>query len=123
MAGTLNIPLTTLPIGTRVFGPASVADSDSLAVLSIDHTVANGFNSKTTATTCQISVHQSNDAGATWFAIASGGFPGGVSSNHAGQVNLSSVIIQFWPGTGRLTRAEVIIGGTSVAIQGSLTVS
>lgn len=123
MAGTLNIPLTTLPVGTIDFGPASVADADSIAVLTINRTVANGFNAKTTATTCQIAVHQSNDAGATWNLIASAGFSGGISSNHAGQVNISAIGIQFWPGTGRLTRAEVIIGGTSVAIQGSLTVS
>ena len=123
MAGTLNIPLTTLPVGTFLFGPASVANPDSVAVLTLDRTVANGFNSKTTATTCQISVYQSNDAGATWDLVASAGFVGGTSSNHAGQVNLSAIGVQFWPGTGRLTRAEVIIGGTSVAIQGSLTVS
>lgn len=123
MAGTLNIPLTTLPVGTFLFGPASVADADSLAVLTIDRTVANGFNAKTTATTCQIAVYQSNDAGATWNLLASAVFPGGIHINHAGQQNVSAIGIQFWPGTGRLTRAEVIIGGTSVAIQGSLAVS
>lgn len=123
MAGTLNIPLTTLPAGTFEFGPASIADADSLAVLMIDRTVANGFNSKTVATTCQIGIYQSNDAGTTWNLLASAGFNGGISSNHAGQINVSGIGVQFWPGTGRLARAEVIIGGTSVAIQGSLTVS
>jgi hypothetical protein len=123
MAGTLNIPLTTLPTGTFEFGPASVANPDSVAVLTIDRTVANGFNAKTPATTCQIAIHQSNDAGATWNLLASATFIGGTSSNHAGQINLSAIGVRFWPGTGRLTRAEVIIGGTSVAIQGTLTVS
>jgi len=31
--------------------------------------------------------------------------------------------VDFWPGTGRLTRAETIIDGTAVAIQGSLVFS
>jgi len=123
MAGTTNIPLTTLPPGTYEFGPATVDDADTLAVLSIDRTVANGFNSKTSATTCQISIFQSNDAGATWDMLTSAGFPGGLYTNHAGQVNFSGCSVFYQPGTSRLARAEVIIGGTSVAVQGTLTVS
>ena len=123
MAGTITIPLMTLQIGTTEFGPASVADTDINAVLSIDRTVANGFNSKTASTTCQISIFQSDDAGATWYMLASAGFPGGVYTNHAGQVNFSGCSVFYQSGTSRLARAEVIIGGTSVAVQGTLTVS
>jgi len=47
MAGTFNIPLTTLPPGVHNFpasGGAAIADSDSLAVLTIDRTVPGGLN-------------------------------------------------------------------------------
>jgi hypothetical protein len=123
MPGTLNIPLTTLQAGTHDFGPAAVNDADTLAILTVDRTVTNGFNSKTSATTCHISIHQSNDNGNTWVELASTDFAGGIASNHAGQINENDVGIHFWPGTGRLTRAEVIIGGSSVAVSGSLVVS
>jgi hypothetical protein len=123
MAGTTIIPLTTLPPGTYEFGPDSVDDADTLAVLMIDRTVVGGFNSKTAATTCQIGVYQSNDAGANWDFLAGAGFPGGIYTNRNGQVNVSGMSVEYWPGTGRLARAEVIIAGTSVAIQGSFTVS
>ena len=123
MAGTITIPLMTLQIGTTEFGPASVADTDINAVLSIDRTVVGGFNSMTALTTCQIGVYQSNDNGDTWFFLAGAGFPGGIYTNRNGQINMSGMGVDFWPGTGRLTRAETIIDGTAVAIQGSLVFS
>jgi hypothetical protein len=123
MAGTLNIPLATLQAGPHDFGPILIADTDTLAILTVDRTPANGFNSKTPATTCTISIQQSNDNGTTWNEIGSAGFVGGISSNHAGQINSNFVGMHFWPGTGRLARAEVVIGGSSVAVQGSLVIS
>ena len=54
MAGTLTIPLTTLPTGTRVIGPANVADADVRAVLTLDRTVAGGLNALTAATSMLI---------------------------------------------------------------------
>jgi hypothetical protein len=122
MATTFNIPLTTLTVGTHDFGPAVVNDADSVITLNIDRTPANGFNSKTTATTCHISIFLSTDGGNTWNELASTDFTGGIASNHAGQINENDVGVFLQPGTGRQTRGEVVIGGTSVAVQGSLVV-
>jgi hypothetical protein len=121
---TFNIPLSTLTVGTHDFGPAPIADADQIVVLTVDRTVASGFNFLTTATTCQISAWQSNDNGATWNELASAGFPGGISSNHAGQVNSNDIGVNLWPGTSRQARAEVVIAcPSSVAVQGTLVTS
>lgn len=125
MASSLNIPLTTLTVGTHAFGPASVADSDSQALLTIDRTVAGGFNSLTAAATAQIIVDQSDDGGATWVQICKAQIAGGAptSANHPVPPGTSSVGATFQPGTGREARAHVVIAGTSVAVAGSLVTS
>lgn len=123
MPATFNIPLTTLQVGTQDFGPVTVADTDTLILLTIDRTVANGFNSKTPATTCRISIFMSSDGGNTWDELAATTFSGGIASNHAGQINANDVGVFLHPGTNRQTRAEVVTGGTSVAVQGSLVIS
>jgi hypothetical protein len=126
MAGTFNIPLTTLPPGVHNFpasGGAAIADSDSLAVLTIDRTVPGGLN-VTPGASYEIAVYQSNDAGASWQFLASAGDAGGIITNpRLGQVNSNVIGVSLWPGTGRLARAQVTVTGTAVAVAGTLTVS
>ena len=125
MAGTVNIPLSTLAVGTHVFGPAAVADADKQALLTIDRTVTGGLNSLTPATGIQIIVDQSNDGGATWTQICSAPVTGGftTSANHPVPPGTSSVGATFQPGTSRQARAQVTVTGTSVAVQGTLVTS
>ena len=127
MAGTLTIPLTTLTVGQHTFpatGGAAVADTDTLVRLSIDRTVAGGFNSQPATTTALIYTYLSNDGGATWQWIAGDQVTGGVyTSPKTGQENTDYVEVNLLPGTGRLVRATVTVSGASVAVAGTLTTS
>lgn len=115
------IPLTTLPPGQRVFGPAALADADTSARLVIDRTPAGGLNA-TPAAQVTIAVEQSSDGGGTWKLIASGTVSGGVITGRGGAVITSSTVGTTWdPGTGRQARAAITVAGASVAVAGTLT--
>ena len=121
---TLTIPLTTVAVGTRTFGPANLADTDTLVVLTIDRTVTGGFNSQPASTTARISIEQSNDGGSTWNELAATTFIGGVFTMHGGlPVNSNDVGVFLLPGTGRRGRAVVTITGAAVAVAGSLAIT
>jgi hypothetical protein len=127
MAGTLTIPLTTLPDGARIFGPAAVADADTRVALTVDRTPAGGLNSLTAATSIDLLVEQSNDGGATWFLIVDGSIPGGVQQAFrqppGTPATSDQITVTFAPGTGRRARATMTVTGGPVAVQGSLTTS
>lgn len=124
MPGTVNIPLTTLPPGTYNFGPASVGDTDTGITITLDRTVTNGFNSQPFSTNLWMSAYQSNDGGNTWVECGGGRVDGGVFKTRAGvTINSADVETSLIPGTGRLILAQIIVSGTSVAVQGTLTVS
>ena len=122
---TLTIPLTTLPTGTRVIGPANVADADVRAVLTLDRTVAGGLNALTAATTLEILVEQSDDGGATWFLICDALMTGGIvgAPKGGGNATEATVWVSFEPGTGRRTRATLTTASGPLVVQGSLTTS
>jgi hypothetical protein len=109
----------------RTFGPANVADTDTLAVLSIDRTVAAGLNSLTSATTIGLTIEQSDDGGTTWFLIVDGGMTGGAvpAPKGGGNATVSTVGAYWAPGTGRRARAKVTTAGGPVSVQGTLTIS
>ena len=125
MASTLTIPLTTLQPGTLTFGPSGAADSETMLTLTIDRTVTGGLNSLTAATTIDISVWQSNDAGATWSEAAAFGITGGSFINrHTGlPYTASTMTTHLQPGTSRQLKAIVVTGGTAVAVAGTLVSS
>jgi len=121
---TFTIPLTTVAVGTRTFGPATLADTDTLVTLTIDRTVTGGFSSQPATTTARISIEQSNDGGTTWDELASTTFTGGVFTMHGGlPVNSNDVGVFLLPGTGRRGRAVVTITGAAVAVAGSLAIT
>lgn len=126
MPGTVTIPSTVLSNGVRTFGPANVADADTEAVLSIDRTVAGGFNSLTGTTTVEMTVEQSNDSGTTWFLIVDGIISGGLfpaPKGAPGNATTAGVGAFYAPGTGRQVRAKMTTAGGPVTVQGSLTIS
>lgn len=127
MAGTTQIPLTTLAPGTYHYGPAALADSDTYAQLTIDRTVTGGFNSLTSATQAAIEVDVSLDGGNTWEQQAAISFLGGIftqkPSQGGGTLAANGFTVSLPPGTNRQARATVIISGTSVAVAGSLVIS
>jgi len=125
MAGTTTIPLVTLQDGSRIFGPANVANPDVRTVLTVDRTPASGLGSLTTATTIELLVEQSNDGGTTWFELADGTIAGGAQADwRTGQPETASVIaVTFAPGTGRRVRATMTVAGGPVAVQGTLATS
>ena len=122
---TLTIPLTTLPTGTRVIGPANVADADTRAILVLDRTVAGGLNALTAATTLGMLVEQSNDGGSTWFLVVNALITGGIvgAPKGGGNATEATVWLNFEPGTGRRTRATLTTVNGPLVVQGSLTTS
>lgn len=122
MATTVPIPLTILAPGVHDFGPASIADNLTTSQITLDRTVAGGLNSQPATTTCTAQIMQSNDGGATWTMIVGAGTIGGVVPAPGG-VTATNWIIEdgFLPGTGRQVKATVTVTGTSVAVQGTLT--
>lgn len=127
MAGTLTIPLTTLSPGTREFGPAVLADTDSLVTLTIDRTVTSGgtpgFDASPATTTAVLAIDQSNDGGATWTNLCTETLVGGVHTLRGQPVTTDDVGTYLLPGTSRQGRASVTVSGAPVAVQGSLTIS
>lgn len=116
---TFNIPLTTLPVGSRDFGPVTVADNDTEVTLSVDRTVSGGLNA-TPSASLVVQVSQSGDSGATWKVIAAATFPGG-TVNFRGSVLTASQLITTWdPGTGRQGKATIAVSGATVTVAGTI---
>jgi hypothetical protein len=133
MSFTLPIPQTTLDPahGPYLFPPTggqSVADSDTLIVLSVDRTVTGGFNA-TPGCSVEIKAEQSNDGGATWFLAVAADVPGGIINSSQPPkgtglpITTSLVRVSVYPGTGRLLRATLTPSGAPVVVAGTLTVS
>lgn len=120
MATTFTIPLITLPVGSRTFGPSNAANSETSITLTVDRTVTGGLNSLTTASILGADVQQSNDGGTTWFDLGGWTAGGGVFTIRGAQVNSSVGIWDLQPGTSRQLRATVTVTGTSIAIAGTI---
>lgn len=123
MAGTITIPLTTLAVGQHTYGPLTLADTDTLVLLTIDRTPANGFNSQPATTSASIAIEQSLDGGTSWQQLTAGTFSGGVIVRRGQELDTNDVGVFPLPGTGRQMRAQVVVSGSSVAVQGSLVIS
>jgi hypothetical protein len=127
MAGTTPIALTVLAPGTHEFGPAPLADTDTHALLTIDRTVTSGgtqgFNGQPATTTCQIAIYQSSNGGTTWDLLEQAGFTGGTVVRRGTEIDETDIGVNLWPGTGRQARAEVVIAGAPVAVQGTLAIT
>lgn len=135
MAATFTIPLITLQPGSRTFGPAHPADTDTLVTMAIDRTVAGGLNSLTSASWLDVDVQMSNDGGNTWHGVdtnqpgsSSGwGTPGGLTTytdfrdGLTKTINLSAGTWPIGSGTSRLIRCTAIVtGGVPIAVAGSI---
>lgn len=76
MATTLPISLTTLPIGTTIVGPVQVTTPIREVRLTIDKTIAGGFNATpTTSVTVRFDKGPTNTG--PWSAMGSSVHPGG----------------------------------------------
>lgn len=121
---TFTIPLVTLPVGVRTFGPSNAADTETAIVLTIDRTVTGGLNSLTSATTLATEVDQSNDGGSTWQEVAAASTIGGALTDaHGNPVTVFGFTVKLQPGTGRQLRAAVTVAGSAVAVAGTLVTS
>lgn len=128
MPGTLTIALAILQPGSFTFGPAPLADTDSIVTLTISRDVTSGgtsgFNGQPAAVTAVISIDQSADGGETWEEIAFATIVGGTYTIHGGlPKNTDDVGTYLRPGTGRQGRATVVLTGAPVAVQGSLAIT
>jgi len=129
MAGTIQIPLTTLTIGPHVFGPATIVPGDKQAILTVDRTVTGGLNA-TPAAHIDLILDFSNDGGTTWPTQVKAGFEGGqlfIPDKVTGNPILRTIAdvrlngleqVQNWR-----VRATVTVSGASVAVAGSLAIT
>lgn len=76
MAVTQNIPNTLLN-GTQTFNFTNTAQPWTDATMTIDRTVAQGLNTKTSALTVQVAFDWSPDGGTTWRNIGGSTLQGG----------------------------------------------
>lgn len=121
MASTFTIPLTTLPVGTRTLGPATVADADTSVTFTIDRTVTGGLNSLTAASTLAAETDISLDGGVTWQELGAWTTIGGTILQKGVPCTVTGGTIKPLPaGTSRQARATVTVGGTSITVAGSL---
>ena len=120
---TLNIPLITLQIGTRSFGPANVPDADTHVQIILDRTVANGMNFLPGTSSLNVAVEESDDGGTTWYLRASSGAACGIITSkytHLPETGLG-VSVSLGLATGRKLRATTTTVGSAIAIAGTLT--
>jgi hypothetical protein len=126
VAGTLNIPLTSLAVGTRSFGPANVGANDSGVQLNIDRSVANGLTA-TSATSIGVDIEISLDGGVNWMLQGHCTFVGGVRTDlDTGQTVLNEYIFIALMDSGnpnRRIRATLTVSGSTVSVAGSLIVT
>lgn len=133
--GTTNIPLTTLPVGTRQFGPHTANNNDSSVILNINRDPSGGLNSLTSENVLQVEAQMSTDGGATWHAVdtdqqgsqtyfvMNGGTytyierGTGIERTHV----VSSAQWPLYPGINRRLRAFITVSGpSSITVSGSI---
>ena len=128
---TLNIPLITLPPGTRTFGPVTLPSGDTSVTLTIDRTPPGGLNGLSGASQIAVEAQMSTDGGTTWHAVdtdqpgsqtmwaAAGGT---FTTPRGGTIyTTSSGTWPLFPGTGRRVQATVTVSGpSSIAVAGTL---
>ncbi len=125
---TLPIGTTTLPVGTRVVGPSTIGAGFSEISLTLDRTVAGGFNA-TPTTVLSLEIDKSTDSGATWQELVAASIPGGVFFTKDADtglfdvpVNVADVNVSL-PGTAMQLRAQIVVTGAAVTVAGSLVIS
>jgi hypothetical protein len=124
----LTIPPTSLDVGTHAF-TGNIDDTDNHVTVLLDRTVAGGLNDLTADSTVAISIACSFDGGVTFDdsgGTGANGWPGGfVADPHTGAATLTNNIgTSFEPGTGRIARLTVTIGGPgAVVVTGTITTS
>ena len=128
MAGTITIPLTTLTLGAHDFGPATVQAGDSLAVLTVDRTVANGLNA-TSGAHIDLLLSFSANGAAPWAQQVTAGIDGGQHFNNDKVTGLpvletqSNVRVGLDQVQGMKVMATITVSGAQVAVAGSLAIT
>jgi hypothetical protein len=124
----LTIPLVTLPAdASRDFGPHTAGAGETLAMLTIDRTVAGGLNASP-GVSADITFSVSPDGGSTWRLLASAGVPGGpiTWTDRQGVTHpFTQSVIQVGLDQvqGLPVMANVTLHGGPLAVQGSFTVT
>jgi hypothetical protein len=121
----LTIAPTSLDVGTHAF-TGGIDDTDNQVRILLDRTVTGGLNSLTADSTAAIALACSFDGGTTFDDAGGTGWPGGfIADPHTGNPTLvNNMGTSFEPGTGRIVRLTVTIGGPgAVVVAGTITTS
>jgi len=120
---TLTIPLVTIQVGQRTFGPFSIGNNTQ-AVLSIDRTVAGGLNSLPATDTLDVLIQSSPDNGVTWTNEVETTFAGGPQSNHHGVINTDILTVNGLDvGRNSCRVIATVAGADPIAVAGNVVVS
>jgi hypothetical protein len=128
MPATVNIPSNIYNVGSQVYGPVTLDPTDSQIQVTLDRTVTQGMNSKTTSTTVQalFEVQMPDNPGA-WLLQGLCTFQGGIRTDpDTGQpLDHDGFGCSLWNQgvTGRSLRLTLTVAGTSVRLGGTLAVT
>lgn len=125
MPASVPIPNGVYATGPRVYGPVTLDPADSEVVVTLDRTVNQGLNSRTTATTVRALFELQFPGDAAWYLQGDATFQGGIRVDpDDGQLNTD----YFGCGLaqndvpGRSLRLTLTVAGSSVRLGGTLTV-
>ena len=128
MATTINIPLTTLPVGSQTFGPTPAAGIQKVDLLINRNVGSLPLNGQPATTTLELRVDLSEDGGVTWRLLFAADVPGGILQNDfppfdtATVSEVSEVLTAPLPANAQ-ARAILTVAGSSVSVSGTLTLS
>jgi hypothetical protein len=126
MPATIPVPNGVYQLGSQVYGPATLAASDSQVLVQLDRTVAQGMNAKPVTTTVRALFEMQFPGDPAWYLQGDCSFQGGIRSDpETGQLNTDVFGCSLSRNgvTGRALRLTVTVAGSSVRLGGTLTVS
>jgi len=122
---SLNIPNGIRQVGSQTFGPATLADGDSVMRVELDRTSNGGLNA-TPAARVEARFQQLIPGDTTWYTVGLCTFDGGIRSDpEMGQLNTDYLEINLlYPGLpGRAVQCVLTVSGAAVRLSGTVTVS
>lgn len=126
MPAQVAIPNGIFSIGSSQYGPLALAVGDDACLVTLDRTVNQGLNSKTTATKVTAAFEMSlPDDPATWIFVGGGTFDGGIRTDpELGQLNTDYLGMSLFAAdqAGRQLRLTLTVAGSTVRLAGTVKV-
>jgi len=125
MPFSLNIPNGIRQVGSQTFGPAALADADSVMRVTLDRTSNGGLNATPAAHVAAL-FQQQIPGDTTWYTVGTATFDGGIRTDpEMGQLDTDYLeVTLIYPGSpNRAVQCVLTVSGAPVRLSGSVTVS